>query len=703
MRPTTVSMKKTIYFSFLLFIFIPGLTQEVPSDTSKILDEVTVKAFEQNRKLANSVAVIKIIEINNGDRYNKTSLVNGFNSVAGVRMEERSPGSYRINIRGSSLRSPFGVRNVKVYWNEIPITDPGGNTYFNQFAWNNFSSIEIFKGPAGSMYGAGTGGLILINNFDRWQPGASLEYLTGSFNLQNIFASARYGSKENKNQFTYAHNQSDGSRTQTKMHRDNFSWQSQLKLSNRQQLAASVLFSDMYYQTPGALTLAEYTANPKAARPAGGGFPSAVNALAGIYQKNITAGLNNTYTINSHFKNSTTLYGAFAQIKNPAIRNYERRNEPSFGGRTVFVYDKNSGKGNTREKENNYQLIAGSEFQQGYFNTQVSKNKNGNPDTLQTNDDINYTTYSFFIQGDIVLKESWFINAGISLNKTKVQFSRLSRYPVLKQTRTYQNELAPRLSLKKNLTNDLSLKTTISRGFSPPTVAELLPSTGIISTELEAEYGWNYELTASYRLFKNKLTLEATGFYFKLKNALVQRRDLSGADFFVNAGDVRQKGIEITSDLFISNRKGVIDYYRINAAYAYNHFRYGSFIKGSDNFSEKTVPSVPSNTFSVLGDIQLKNGIYSNTTFYIASSIFLNDANTASAPAYHLLGWRLGWKNTIKKKYKLNFYAGADNLLNETYSLGNDINAAANRFYNAAPGRNYYAGIAIQWIKAPLK
>lgn len=113
-------------------------------------------------------------------------------------------------------------------------------------------------------------------------------------------------------------------------------------------------------------------------------------------------------------------------------------------------------------------------------------------------------------------------------------------------------------------------------------------------------------MTASYNLFHRKLRLEATGFYFKLNNALVQRRDISGADFFVNAGDVRQKGLEITGDLLISSRKGFIDYYRVNAAYTYNHFRYGSFIKGVDDFSNKTVPSVPSNTLSVLGDIQIK-------------------------------------------------------------------------------------------------
>lgn len=290
------------------------------------------------------------------------------------------------------------------------------------------------------------------------------------------------------------------------------------------------------------------------------------------------------------------------------------------------------------------------------------------------------------------------------MNKTKVSFTRINSYPILTQTRSYRNEIAPRISVKKVINNDLFLKATVSRGFSPPTVAELLPSTGVISTSLEAEYGWNYEMTVGYELFKRKLRLEATGFYFKLNNALVQRRDSSGADFFVNAGDIKQKGIELTADFSGSSRKGFIDYYTIQAAYTRNAFRYGSFVRGiNDNFSGKTVPSVPANTFSALADIQSRKGIYSNITYYVASKIFLNDANTAAAETYHLLGWRIGWKKTVRKKFKLNFYAGADNLLDQQYSLGNDINAAANRFYNAAPQRNYYVGLSFQWVKLTKK
>ncbi|MFZ1369644.1 MAG: TonB-dependent receptor plug domain-containing protein, partial [Ferruginibacter sp.] len=120
-------MKKTLLYLFIsLLLHQFSFAQTRPADdSSKTLNEVVITAFEQNRAISCGT-IVKVLNNSNTDRYNKTSLVHAFNTVAGVRMEERSPGSYRINIRGSSLRSPFGVRNVKVYWNDIPVTDPGG-------------------------------------------------------------------------------------------------------------------------------------------------------------------------------------------------------------------------------------------------------------------------------------------------------------------------------------------------------------------------------------------------------------------------------------------------------------------------------------------------------------------------------------------------------------------------------------------------
>ena len=54
-------------------------------------------------------------------------------------------------------------------------------------------------------------------------------------------------------------------------------------------------------------------------------------------------------------------------------------------------------------------------------------------------------------------------------------------------------------------------------------------------------------------------------------------------------------------------------------------------------------------------------------------------------------------KELILNKCFINFFVGADNLLNEVYSLGNDINAVGSRYFNPAPERNYYAGVRFKF------
>jgi iron complex outermembrane receptor protein len=689
-------MFRTVCGLLALLLFQQRLVaqEKKATDSATLLQEVIITAFGQNTTDRHVSNIVKIIQSNNADRYNKTSLVNGFNSLAGVRMEERSPGSYRINIRGSSLRSPFGVHNVKVYWNDIPVTDPGGNTYFNEFAFNNFSYIEVFKGPAGSMYGAGTAGLLLMHSFgSNWTPSLHAEYLGGSYGLHNILGDIAFGNTNNRHLLTYNHVESDGYRNHTRTIKDNASYVAQLKISDKEMLTASVLYTNLFYQTPGGLTQSEYRANPRQSQPKTGVLPSADAAKAAIYQKTFIAGISHQYHFTNNFANTTTLYGSFAHIQNPTFRNYKRRIEPSFGGRTSFGYTKNLDAAKL-------QLTAGSELQQGFFNTQVSNNKNGNPDILQTNDDIRYTTYSLFAQADISFNSNWIITAGASINRSTVRFTRLSQYPVQQQDRTYRNEWSPRLSIKKNIDDKSVIFASIARGFSPPTISELLPSTGVISTFLEAEEGTSYETGGRTALLNGKLQVELTGFYFKLNHALVSRRDSSGADYYVNAGSTRQEGVELSADYQKFFYQSFFDYLTIKTAWAFSDFRYGDFQKDSVNFSGKRLPGVSRNTLALLTDLQTKMGLYLNLSYYYGSKLFLNDANSAATNPYHLPGARLGWQFPVKKSSVINCYAGIDNLLDETYSLGNDINAAGGRYYNAAPARNYYFGLSYRFNTA---
>ncbi|MFO0267654.1 MAG: TonB-dependent receptor, partial [Cyclobacteriaceae bacterium] len=103
-----------LLLTFGLGVYSQLHAQPAP-DTTHLLEEVTVRAFESNRAAREVPAAIFLLGPADMQRFSNATLVQVVNTVSGVRMEERSPGSYRLSIRGSTLRSPFGVRNVKMY------------------------------------------------------------------------------------------------------------------------------------------------------------------------------------------------------------------------------------------------------------------------------------------------------------------------------------------------------------------------------------------------------------------------------------------------------------------------------------------------------------------------------------------------------------------------------------------------------------
>jgi len=680
---------------FLLFHFcIPllSLSQEEIIDSTKTLDEVTIKAYEQNRRLVDVAAPVSLIGQIQLNRFSNMSILPALNITPGVSMEERSPGSYRLNIRGSSLRSPFGVRDVKIYLNEIPLTDPSGNTYLNQLSFYNFHSIEIIKGPASSLYGAGIGGAMLIHTLPaNWNKGISLGYSAGSFAATNINVNVKTGGADHQNSFNYSHQRSDGYRSQSKMRRDIVTWESLLKASDKQSLHAYMSYSDLYYQTPGGLTLAQYNADPKQARPSSGSQPGAIQNKAAIYQKIFIAGLSNEYRFNENWQNTTSVYGSYTDFTNPGIRVYEIRKEPHFGGRSVFEYKKQIG-------GTGLQLNFGTEAQKGFFNTRDYGNKLGIADSLQSDDNINMWQYMIFAQMDLKLPNGWIVTGGVSLNKSSLEFIHLSSRPSTTQERTFENKLPPHLGILKKITKDISVYGSIARGFSPPIVSEMLRSDGLFGKNLQPEDGMDYEIGTRGALLHNKLYFDINAFFFDLKNTIVQRIDTNGVFYYVNAGSTKQNGIETyVSYQFADNPHQFISSAKIWISYAWHDFHYGNFKQVSTDFSKNKLPGVAPQVVVAGLDIASKHGCYLNITYNYTDRIALNDANSVYASSYNLVSTRLGYRKDFHEKIKAEIFTGADNLFDTRYSLGNDINAAAGRYYNVAPGRNFYGGVSFHF------
>ncbi len=681
--------------TFIFFLFLAGTAcAQTPddSDSVKTLENVIVRAYEQNRRLIDVAAPVSVTTQAQLNRFSNMSILPALNITPGVSMEERSPGSYRLNIRGSSLRSPFGVRDVKIYLNDIPLTDPSGNTYLNQLSFYNFNSIEIIKGPTSSLYGAGIGGTMLIHTLPAtWQQGISLYYTTGTFNTNNMNVNVKAGNAEHKNIFSYSHQTSDGYRQQAKMRKDIATWENVLRITDKQTVHTYMSYGDLYYQTPGGLTLAQYNADPKQARPASGSQPGAVQNKAAIYQKTFLVGFSNEYKFNEQWSNTTSLYGSYTDFINPGIRVYELRKEPHFGGRSVFEYKKEIG-------QTAFQLDFGTEAQKGFFNTRDYGNKLGVADSLQSDDNLNNWQYMFFAQADLKFPHGWTVTAGASLNKSSIQMIHLSSRPSTTQKRVFKNQLPPHVSVLKKVDKNASVYGSVSRGFSPPTVSEVLRSDGVFGTNLQPEEGMDYEAGIKGTLLQNKIFFDISAFFFDLKNTIVQRIDVNGVYYYVNAGSAKQKGLEsYVSYRFIDAPHHFINSAKIWSSYALHDFHYESFKQVNADYSKNQLPGAAPNVVVAGLDIMSKTGAYLNITYNYSDKIALNDANSAFASSYNLIGARIGYKKEFRKKTGVEIFAGADNLFDTKYSLGNDINAAAGRYYNVAPGRNFYAGFGFRF------
>ncbi len=671
------------------FIIVNGYGQDKDSIKEVTLPSVIIKAFEQNRRLQDVPAAVNYIGKSTLERFSPSSIVSAINSTPGVRMEERSPGSYRMNIRGSSLRSPFGVRNVKIYYNDIPYTDPGGHSYFNQLGYYNFNSIEIIKGANNSLYGAGTGGVMLLENLNENEKGGIFtEYATGSYDLQNIYASLTTASDKSISKVGFQHQTNEGYRDHSKLTRDVYSWNGIFRIAENKLLKTTFLYGDLFYETPGALTKAEFNANPKAARPGSGAFPGAITANASIHQRMFLAGASYTQPLTSNLQNKSTLYGMFTELRNPAISSYGKNSEPHVGGRTVFKYSR---------LLNNVMLHidAGAELQKGFTSVSIFKNVTGNADSLRSNDEINNHQQFVFAQISLHLK-SWTILTGASWNTLRVKFQRFTPATLGKQNRTFNNEIAPRFTIMKKF-RSINIYTSVAKGFSPPTTAELLPTGGAINLGLNAEEGTNYDIGMKATFFKD-LYVDINAFTFSLKNTIVQRRNAGGTDFYINAGSTKQHGIEsyLSYPIFSSSskfQKGLLW-----LSHTWHDFHYKEFKQLTNDFSGNRVPSVAPHSISSGFDILMQNGLLATLSYYYSDKIALNDANSEYANSYHLLGAKIGYEKWIKNKFRFEIFVGADNLSDNTYSLGNDINGFGGRYYNAAAQRNFYIGLSFQFL-----
>ncbi|WP_316794549.1 TonB-dependent receptor [Pedobacter frigoris] len=685
-------MRSFLTASFILTASI-SLAQTKPDSTRK-LDEVIIKPYFSSQPLLRSTGSIGILNQEALSKQPATSFVSAINTLSGVRMEERSPGSYRLSIRGSLLRSPFGVRNVKIYLDDFPLTDAGGNTYLNALDVAGTSQIQVLKGPHGNIFGANSGGVILIDpkepTIDSTAVGLKAE--AGSFgsfredvNLQH--QSGNYGLS-----ITQAYQQSDGYRDHSAMERKYFQILQNIAYASNASLKSLIFYSDLRYNTPGGLTAAQYDLNPRASRPAAGISKSAIEQQAGIYSKTLYGGVSHDWQISKNFRHVLAVFTSYTNFKNPFISNYEKRDEFTLGLRSYLEY--------AQQKRNaNWKFNLGLESMQTSTNFDNYNNDKGRYTTNQASDDLKAASNFAFVHLSADFFDRLLVELSASANLYQYRYRSIAPIAIPQKTNKFDLQLMPRAAVSYLIGEQFSLRASLSKGYSPPTLSEVRASDNVINVDLKPEHGWNYEAGFRIQSQNNRAFLDFTGFSYHLKNAIVRRLNENNTEYFINAGGTKQLGIESALSIAIvpSKSSGIIRGLQLRTAYTFSHFRFQDYLNGTDDFSGNELTGVPKTTLVSNMDLQLPKKSYLFLQHNYTSSIPLNDANSAYAKEYHLLQAKIGVRDLRIGKTNIGVFAVADNLLNQKYSLGNDLNAFGGRYFNAAPVRNYYAGLEVRF------
>jgi iron complex outermembrane receptor protein len=688
-------MKRLSNTCLILFTSLSCFAQ-VKTDSIKRLNEVVIRPYFSPQPLLRSTASIGLIDQQTLEKQPASSLVSVVNTLPGLRMEERSPGSYRLSIRGSLLRSPFGIRNVKIYFDDFPLTDAGGNSYLNALDVAGAGSLQVLKGPQGSVFGANSGGVILI------QPSSLLTDSTlastriegGSFGSFHETANLSQQFKKYSFQLTQAYQRSDGYRDHSAMDRNYVQLLQKLDYAGNASVKALLFYSDLHYDTPGGLNKAQFDANPQASRPATPATKSAIEQQAGIYSKTLYGGVSNDWVINEHFRHVISVFSSYTDFKNPFITNYEKRKEFTLGLRSYVEYA-------TQTEPVDYKLNLGLESMQTSTDFDNYDNNFGTPAAVQASDKLKAASNFAFAHLSIDVMKKLLIELSASANLYKYHYKSLAPVAIAEKSKSFDMQLMPRLALSYLISDGLSARASVSKGYSPPTLAEVRASNNIINIDLEPEKGWNYETGFRFQSSGNRFMADVTGFYYHLRNAIVRRVDQNVTEYFVNAGGTRQWGLETALSywLIAASNEGIVRGMQLRNSYTLSRFKFEDYLNNTDNFSGNALTGVPKVVIISSADVALPKGFYIFLQHNYTSSIPLNDANTVYAKKYHLMQAKIGWKDLRIGNIPLEIFAGADNLLNQRYSLGNDLNAVGNRYFNAAATRNFYGGLLVKFTK----
>jgi iron complex outermembrane receptor protein len=666
-------------------LLFPGTSVIAQEPRTDALDEIVVTATRLEssvRDAGRSISLVNKERIQKGTQ--QLGLDEALAAVPGLYMQNRYnfAQDLRISLRGFGARSSFGIRGVKVIVDGIPETLPDGQAGVDSIDMGSAQSIEVLRGPASSLYGNASGGVIAITSeLGNSPPFVEGRVAAGDYGYQQYQFKAGGEISAADYLFNVSHTELDGYRDHSEARGSLVNTKLGIPVGGDDQLTLSLNLTDQpKAQDPGGINAAQAALDPSSARLQNvqfdGGESLTQQRFGIVYERDRPRG---DLTLRNYY----------------VWRDFDNK-LPFTGGGAVdldrFYYGFGAHYSLGDFMPERLGLSFGIDLDRQDDDRKRFDNNNGTLGDLVFDQNEQVDSFGIYAQGRFEINEAWALLAGLRYDELSYDVSDRFLANGDDSGKLDFDEVSPSLALNFRMASGV-LFASYSSSFETPTTTELAnpDGSGGFNASLNAQTADNFEI--GYKRSHDDLYYELTVFHIDLEDELVpfELAAFPGRTFYSNAGSSERDGIEAA--LSWSSDNG----FRVDASYTWSDFNFTNFVDDNGNdFSGNQLPGLPQQ-FGYLGLTYASAGAFSGTFEVVYSGdLYANNANSTQVSSYTIANLRVGYEFR-NEKWAFRPYLGINNLFDESYNSNIRINAFGGRYFEPAPPLNFYAGIVVNY------
>lgn len=611
------------------------------------------------------------------------SLGESLAQVPGVFVSARSNFAQdaRISIRGFGARAAFGVRGIRIFLDGIPLTLPDGQSQTDSIDLANVGRMEVLRGPAGTLYGNATGGVLYLETPDAPEvPQAELFNMFGSRGTWKLALAGR-GTFDATSVSLFA------SRTRVRAFRDR---------SDSEQLVAQAqtvtdLTDDVRWSTTFHYVNAPLAEDPGGLTPSQ--FREGSQASAEVSETFRTGEVVSQVQIGTRLMANATERHRLEISLHAGIRDFESAipfrtvslSRDFFGGLVLYRWREPTWLAGHR-------LTVGVELQGQEDRRSNQGNRQGRPDgeflLLQTE---RARSVGVFAQERLTPVDSLTLLASVRYDRVDYEVADDLLEDGDASGRRGFDQLTAQAGLIARPWGPLEVFGNVSQSYETPTLTELVNSApdGGLSSTLEAQHALSLEVGA--RFHAAEVAAELSAFYIDLTDELVAGEDHQNRTVFTNAGASRRIGAEA------SVRVRPIDHVELLAGYSWLKptFEDDAPVSMQElSRAGNVLPGLPEHR--IFGRVR-----YDDELLFAAADLewvdarFADDANSVRAPAHTLVDLRAGVHLCMSPQVRASLTLGVRNLFDVAHVDNVRPNAFGDRYFEPGPPLHVYGALLL--------